>query len=476
MTDEIESAGPRSPDRDPRVSKLRPRWRRILRRVVIVAAVLGGVFLLAELILGYVAARRLRGEIAAIRAAGEPVTLAELNANLPEIDPAADAAGYYAAGLALVGRLQDNALSDYCAYYEAYTQDPTSRPSRGTVDAIAARLEELQDVLELLDKGAGCPECRFDLSAGTDMGACINRVGQARSAAQLLSMRTWHLASAGDGDAAVDSVISALRMTRIFDHQPVLIAYLVKAAVRALACQDAAGVLELTRPSAAALVRLQQALLSAERADEMTRVLLAERALGLQIMGDFFDGRIPSPLAGEQCLPSRPRLSGFIHRWMLADYLRRLAELVEASRKPWTEKLHALSECPPTRAWGLAKLIEVPWRRAVVLLARGLGQSRSTAVAVMIERYRRAHGKLPESLGELTPAFAESLPVDPFSGKGLLYRPGPDGYVVYGVGDNRRDDGGRLEAENGERPDDGVRIRLPATSRPAAGASEAGAR
>ncbi len=455
MTDEIKAA--------------KPRWRRILRWVVIVAAVLGVVCLLTELILGYVAARRLRGEIAAIRAAGEPVTLADLTAGLPEIDPADDAARYYAAGLALVGRERDKEPSDSSAYSNANAQDPTSRPSRETVDAIAARLQELRGVLELLDKGAACPECRFDLSAGTDMGACINRVGQARSAARLLSMRTWHLAFAGDGDAAADSVVSTLRMTRMFDHQPVLIAYLVKAAVRALACQDAAGVLELTRPSTAALVRLQQALLSAEEPDEVTRMLLADRALSVQIMEVIFTGRVPSPLAGEQPLPSRPRIGGFIARWMVADYLRKLAAVVEASRKPWPEKLDALGEGEPPRAWGLAKLIEAPWRRALVLIARGLGQLRSTAVAVMIERYRRAHGKLPESLDELTPAFAESLPPDPFTGKGLLYRPGPGGYVVYGVGDNRQDDGGRLEFKNGERPDDGVRIRLSATTRPAAG-------
>ena len=57
-----------------------------------------------------------------------------------------------------------------------------------------------------------------------------------------------------------------------------------------------------------------------------------------------------------------------------------------------------------------------------------------------------------------------TVPQDPFSGAPLLYRQGPEGYRVYSVGANNRDDGGdlgRFSWDAGSQryaPDVGVRI------------------
>jgi hypothetical protein len=77
--------------------------------------------------------------------------------------------------------------------------------------------------------------------------------------------------------------------------------------------------------------------------------------------------------------------------------------------------------------------------------AAGELTSRRVAVAVIaVERFRRAHGDLPPSLDALVPAFITAVPEDPFSGKPLLFRKEADGYVVYSVDLNRRDDHGTL--------------------------------
>jgi hypothetical protein len=62
-----------------------------------------------------------------------------------------------------------------------------------------------------------------------------------------------------------------------------------------------------------------------------------------------------------------------------------------------------------------------------------------------IRRYRLTHGKNPESLADLVPNDVSALPLDPFSGRALIYRPeGPDdaSYLLYSVGPDRKDDGG----------------------------------
>ena len=45
------------------------------------------------------------------------------------------------------------------------------------------------------------------------------------------------------------------------------------------------------------------------------------------------------------------------------------------------------------------------------------------------------------------PDYLPALPIDPFSGKPLILANEADGYVVYSVGANRRDDGGRDVSE-----------------------------
>jgi hypothetical protein len=75
--------------------------------------------------------------------------------------------------------------------------------------------------------------------------------------------------------------------------------------------------------------------------------------------------------------------------------------------------------------------------------ALGYAYSRLARTALAVERFRLAHGRLPESLGELVPEFLPVVPADPFDGQPLRYRVLSKGYMVYSVGDDGHDDGGR---------------------------------
>ncbi|MHC4404429.1 MAG: hypothetical protein ACYTG0_32650 [Planctomycetota bacterium] len=57
--------------------------------------------------------------------------------------------------------------------------------------------------------------------------------------------------------------------------------------------------------------------------------------------------------------------------------------------------------------------------------------------------YRAERGRNPERLTDLVPEYLSAVPEDPFSEEPLIYRRTPTGYMLYSVGHNRRDDGGR---------------------------------
>ena len=78
---------------------------------------------------------------------------------------------------------------------------------------------------------------------------------------------------------------------------------------------------------------------------------------------------------------------------------------------------------------------------------------RCAATALAVERYRLAHaGRIPDSLATLTPALLPTIPLDPFDGRPLRFRSRASGYVVYSIGPDLTDDGGK-EHQRGQTND-----------------------
>ena len=64
--------------------------------------------------------------------------------------------------------------------------------------------------------------------------------------------------------------------------------------------------------------------------------------------------------------------------------------------------------------------------------------------AVALEQFRAAHNnRYPASLSELTPKYLDAPLMDPFDGQPLRYRKQDAGYVLYSIGPDLKDDGGK---------------------------------
>ncbi len=61
----------------------------------------------------------------------------------------------------------------------------------------------------------------------------------------------------------------------------------------------------------------------------------------------------------------------------------------------------------------------------------------------LVERFEISNGRFPKNLDELVPNYLPALPVDPFDGQPLRYKPLEKGCVIYSIGKDRHDDGGR---------------------------------
>jgi hypothetical protein len=71
---------------------------------------------------------------------------------------------------------------------------------------------------------------------------------------------------------------------------------------------------------------------------------------------------------------------------------------------------------------------------------------RALIVVLATQWYKREHGEFPEKIDDLLDGYLDEIPLDPHDVKGgkLQYRRNVDGFTVWGLGQNGRDDGGRI--------------------------------
>jgi len=164
-------------------------------------------------------------------------------------------------------------------------------------------------------------------------------------------------------------------------------------------------------------------------------------------------------------------------RQRLASYDETLALV----RMPWQQRLEqaAIMERKLTEYIKAARASRSPgwfaprWPPAfagvgLFQAAYELAARRVPVAALAVERYRRANrGDLPPSLEALVPAYVRAVPQDPFSGAPLVYKQGPQDYLIYSVDNNRTDDGGvfygigsrgQMAVRTGEPRDFGIRV------------------
>jgi hypothetical protein len=163
--------------------------------------------------------------------------------------------------------------------------------------------------------------------------------------------------------------------------------------------------------------------------------------------------------------------NGYTGIWSCAPRLsaRKCFELiaklreVETRRESWEERLATQRAIDDNSGWKahLRRILadwsgqdQYKWQR--IEERRRIAQLRMLLVKLAIRAYQwENNDHMPDTLNELVPRYLPGVPIDPFSGKELLYRKVSRGYVLYSCGPDGDDDGGQPRAvENHEEVGD----------------------
>ena len=454
MDKEKQTESLASKRRAPRVRRRPYPWQRRRRRAFVCFVLVPAVVLGAYTVWRIRLERAVAAQIEGIRARGYPVSLEELEAWYPRIPD------------------EENAWTSYRAAFDAWQGLPAERfesllprkltpPERDEPypeSALAVMREYVgmnAETLRLLHEAAAVPRCRFPVDLSEGWEARLPHLESIRKAEQLLRFEAEVALNAGDTGRIVRALADLLALGRSLGAEPVFTSQEVRINSIDTVRHSLERVLSRVSLSEAALVELEVAIAAAACPEAALRTVLGEFCVGIPQFSDGTYPRVNATALYRQLL----RGGGQAGPWLLdalsggridlGYFLEVYDGTLEAAGLPRHEGMQALRNLQHGRRKGnprrwAVRTYGLTWRVMGVLdrAARGEAALRTVRTGLAIERYHAKTGGWPGVLNDLTPAFLDAVPVDPYNGEALLYHSLETGYVVYSVATNGRDDGG----------------------------------
>jgi len=412
--------------------------------------------------------KKVQAKLDTIRKAGYPITPAELDKWYPAVPADENAAAILETAFRLFVNGPDMQHVPICERY-AKVPDRTKHLSPDMKKASIDYLDLNKDAINLLHEGAALPKSRYTIDLSRGYMATLPSLGKVRQGARLLALEALVNADAGNSAAATKDILSILGVARSLDQEPVFISQLVRIACNTLTLANLETDMNLVSFSDSELLKISNDLEQAEKSDGLCRGLVGDRCNGYDaykypnILASMSSGGTPSP----SFLPSsiKPMLgniwrSVYRNSGMLAYdfglYLDYITEYIDACKTPLPKRLEMANEISKKINAVITSLnnnivnlhvfvkIFPAFDRSFIADARNIAMLRAGQMAIAVERYRIANGKLPADTKDLVPTYLKAIPMDPFdpAEKPLRYAKRNKGFVVYSVGDDGKDDGG----------------------------------
>jgi hypothetical protein len=361
-------------------------------------------------------------------------------------------------------------LQGWSNYYRGAHGPAAAAPTPGA--AILEALGRYEAAMAELRAATQKPHAQFSIQWKDDpMALLLPQIAFSKSLAQTMTLHASAALAAGRGGEALDDLKVNWRLMEALNGQPLLVVYLVQIAVHEISLQPVWEGLAARRWDEAQLAMLDQELSRLDFIRDSARALRGERAFMNAILDQMIrtpwqtrlaeDARAKSGSEEELSAPVRVLFPRWLIRRSQALLNQYQQDMIDALDKPprQSETTSPL-DSGVTNLWSQRFAKSSPYNTLAKALAGALNtivpkavQAQTTLslarTACALERYRLAHGAYPETLEQLVPQFLPKVPPDLYAANGpapLRYRLDTDApFLLYSVGPNRVDDGGRVE-------------------------------
>ncbi|MEM8672067.1 MAG: hypothetical protein AAGG48_31415 [Planctomycetota bacterium] len=307
-----------------------------------------------------------------------------------------------------------------------------------------AALEKLvadhQSLFDRFEKASRCKSYWADIDYSLGLSAPLAYLPQLRSISRSIAAKARIMAASGDGDEALRTCSTGLRIHRLLESEPNLVTQLANMAGEQMILNAAHFTLMNSNPSESVRAEFDQALSQLDVNRAMLNGLKGERAMSLmtfaQIRNGEFDPGNEIPTSG--FMGGTTLGSAYLYNDE-ATYIRMMNTQIEMVTKPFAERDPILDGME-------AELSDSGFRNTVTKLlfpsirrtidAKDDMETNIRCMRIVVTAYGQSSLDL-----ESVPA---AVRIDPYSQQDFLVKPTDTGWIIYGVGRNLMDDGGKI--------------------------------
>jgi hypothetical protein len=310
---------------------------------------------------------------------------------------------------------------------------------------------------------------------GSVLDAEMPTVCRLFEATRALAARAMQQLQDGDIGRARSDLLAAHRLARLAGQRPTLVEGLVAATADGMACVGDQALLQHVRLTAAQAAKMRADLAALPPLPKMTdKIATGERFQTLDLAAELARGKDKSSQEFNEVALNTVGVDWDV---VFRTSNKICDRVVAAARKPTPAQraqayadidIDLRSQIAAARSWKFLVMMVLFGRREhiseviglavgrlcmpslVSVIAEDRGNMRFdlTKLAFALAEYRARHGSYPAKLADLVPECVAAVPKDIFSGGALHYKPQAGGYLLYSVGPNGKDDGGRNQYDD----------------------------
>jgi hypothetical protein len=411
---------------------------RTKKRILFSCAVL--FFLLVLLLLANRHSARPADQIAALKRAGFPTAVPDLNDFYTAVPSNRNAA-------LIIVEASEKFAAPSRDLRDLRLPKIGERISDELLVAAATHLDQNTEAFSLLMTALQFPASRYPIIFIDQNTSILAHLAGVKSLAQLLSYHSLFHSSKGDFSSAFSSLTNGFKLAASLRGMPVIVSELVRIACVSIALNNLEQFLAHRSLTADQAFLISNLLINAEADSNysVNRALIGERAFGIE----GFHATSSAPLPASVSTAERMK-SGFyeflgFHDRDLRLYLEFTDRLIEATSHPFPEayektmQLDRELQARFSRGLGRFAILSrgvLPALRNVVRKEAALvTRLRCAQTAVALDQFRLAQATTGQSfhtnLAALIPAYLSQLPVDPVAGEPLSIELIPGGFRVF---------------------------------------------
>ncbi len=329
---------------------------------------------------------------------------------------------------------------------------------------------EFIQLFKMIEKAVKMPETRFDLAYKEGPSMLLPHLSKIRNLARLVALKTYIMAKKKDPGWS-DSFLTSFSISSSLEDEPVLISQLVRFSLDRIALQNLQKIIFDFNPSIS--VEQYHKIMHAieNKKNKLLDAWAKEIAfIGGYVYGDVFQARYRKrenfiPFISDYSGPSA-NIFWFLYPYFFSPILKMDAAYYLDIRTRGLELLRLPMYQVSSRLKELDK--ELYNQKKYMVASFFAGQTgeiyypihkqqsewacylHTLRIFCSLQIYKKEKGKYPEKLDEIVPSILKKLPLDPFTGEEYIYKKQKNGFIVYSVGANLKDDAGIRKLQEGK--------------------------